>query len=106
MRLIDADKLHERLQALVLDEWNKTTFTSWSKAFAEVADMVEYDAPTIEPDIIRCKDCKYYQIAWLKKDGTDDKRYRPSICVKGQYGITRKPDWYCADAEMRGEKDE
>lgn len=53
--------------------------------------------------IVRCKDCKYYEIAWLKKDGTDDKRYKPSICVRGQYGITREPDWFCADAERREE---
>lgn len=59
------------------------------------------ELPSAQPEIIRCKDCKYYEIAWLKKDGTDDKRYKPSICVRGQYGITREPDWFCADAERR-----
>lgn len=54
-------------------------------------------------EIIRCKDCKYYEIAWLQKDGTDNKRYKPSICVRGRYGIVRKPDWFCADAERRKE---
>ena len=60
--------------------------------------------PSAQPEIIRCKECKYYEIAWLKKDGTDNKRYKPSICVRGQYGITRNPDWYCADAERKGEQ--
>ena len=54
-------------------------------------------------EVVRCKDCKFYEVAWLKKDGTDDNRYKPSICVKGQYGITRKPDWFCADAERRAD---
>ena len=57
--------------------------------------------PSAQQEIIRCKNCKYYEIAWLKKDGTDNKRYKPSICVRGQYGITRKPDWFCANAERR-----
>ena len=57
--------------------------------------------PSAQPEIIRCKDCKYYEIAQIKKDGTDDKRYKPSICVKWKYGKSRKPDCFCADAERR-----
>lgn len=56
---------------------------------------------SVQPEIIRCKDCKYYEIAQIKKDGTDDKRYKPSICVKWKYGKSRKPDCFCADAERR-----
>ena len=57
--------------------------------------------PSAQPEIIRCKDCKYYEIAWLKQDGTDDKRYKPSVCVKGRYAVPQNPDWFCADAERR-----
>lgn len=70
-----------------------------------VGDDGDYERWNIDPEaiieIVRCKDCKYYEIAWLKKDGTDDKRYKPSVCVRGQYGITREPDWFCADAERK-----
>lgn len=59
------------------------------------------DLPSAQPEIIRCKDCKYYEIAQIKKDGTDDKRYKPSICVKWKYGKSRKPDYFCADAKRR-----
>ena len=51
--------------------------------------------------VVRCKDCKWYEIAHLKRDGTDDKRHTPSVCVKGTYAIRRRADWYCADGERR-----
>lgn len=55
----------------------------------------------IKRELIRCKDCVYYVIDELKRDGTEDKRYSPSVCL---FRISRdSPDWYCADAERRGE---
>lgn len=51
--------------------------------------------------VVRCKDCKWYEIAYLKRDGTDDKRHTPSVCVRGEYAKPRKADWYCADGERR-----
>ena len=66
-------------------------------------DIKDYMAKSDIVEVVRCKDCKFYEIAWLKKDGTDDNRYKPSICVNAQYGITRKPDWFCADAERKEE---
>ena len=52
-----------------------------------------------QQEIIRCKDCKWYEIYQLKKDGTDDRRYRPSYCVNLVFHS--QPDWYCADGERR-----
>ena len=52
-------------------------------------------------EVVRCKDCKWYEIEQLKRDGTDDKRYKPSVCVIGAYAEPRKADWYCADGERR-----
>ena len=55
-----------------------------------------------EPEaVVRCKDCKWYEIEQLKRDGTDDKRYKPSVCVIGAYAEPRKADWYCADGERK-----
>ena len=42
---------------------------------------------------------KSNEIAQLKSDYTDDRRYKSSVCVKGQYAIKRKENWFCADAE-------
>ena len=57
--------------------------------------------PYEQSEIIRCKDCKHYEIWQLKSDYTDDKRYKPSVCTIGAYSVHRSPDWYCADAERR-----
>ena len=51
--------------------------------------------------VVRCKDCKYYAIYELKRDGTDDRRHKPSVCIKEKYAVHRKPDWYCADGERK-----
>ena len=60
-------------------------------------------APTIDAvQVVRCKDCKHYVIKQLKSDYTEDKRYKPSVCIKGEFAKHRKPDWYCADGERKG----
>ena len=53
--------------------------------------------------LIRCRDCKYYEVAELNNDGTPDKRCKPSICANGwyEYAVERDPNWFCADAEQR-----
>ena len=53
--------------------------------------------------VVRCKNCKYYAVSKLKRDYTEDKRYKPSVCIKGMYAVHRSPDWYCADGEWRDE---
>lgn len=66
------------------------------------------EAPSAQPEIIRCKDCR-----WWNKYGDYDNGY----CVAAKHGYwsehweisirrTYKGDFYCADAEMRGEQDE
>ena len=57
-------------------------------------------------EIIRCKDCKYYEIWEMKsgKDGyTDDKRYKPSVCTIGEFAVHRDENWFCADAKRKTE---
>lgn len=74
-----------------------------SACFTDLCEAVEIaiQALSAQPEIIRCKDCKYYEIWQLKADYTDDKRYKPSVCTIGKYSVHRSPDWYCADAERR-----
>lgn len=57
--------------------------------------------PSAQPELIRCKDCKWYEIYQLKKDGTDDRRYKPSYCVNLAFHAS--PDWFCADGERKEE---
>lgn len=47
--------------------------------------------PSVQPDIIHCKDCKH-------RDPEDKK----CDCGNGiMWQLPRRDDWYCADAERR-----
>lgn len=71
----------------------------------EVRDRVERMGlviPNVNAvEVIRCKDCKWYVIEQLKKDGTDDRRYKPSYCLS--LSFHPRPNWFCADGERRDE---
>lgn len=51
--------------------------------------------------VVTCSDCKWYQIDELKKDGTADRRYKPSVCVLAKQ--RRDPNHFCADGKKREE---
>ena len=48
-------------------------------------------------EVVRCKERKWYSIFEAKKDGSPDKRYSPSVCLREIYVRRRDPDWFCAD---------
>ena len=50
--------------------------------------------PTIQPEIVRCKDCKNWDTTWTN-DFSPNYHYCPMVD-----GV-RKEDWFCADAERR-----
>lgn len=61
-----------------------------------------FGEPIIE--LIRCKDCRYYEVYERKYDGSADKRFKPSICTRAyEYAVTKAPNWFCADAEPKEE---
>ena len=92
-RLIDADAL--------LDEFLKQ-YTErerrWNLVFAaceikqNFADMIS-NAPTIDAvPVVRCKDCKYYEI------------HKPKVlenCERNGYIIPMKPDDFCSYGERK-----
>ena len=55
---------------------------------------VIHNLPSAEPEIIRCRDCKYWDTTW-ESAWAKDYHYCPLI------DGTSKGDWYCADAERR-----
>ena len=71
----------------------------WKNVGLTNALHIVQDLPSAQPEIIRCKDCKWYTVNELKKDGTDDRRYKPSYCLL--YSMRRDEDWFCADGERR-----
>lgn len=50
-------------------------------------------------ELVRCKDCRWYEIYKLKKDGTEDRRCKPKFCVL--YSRKFPGDYFCADGERR-----
>lgn len=48
-------------------------------------------------EVVRCRDCRWYEINELKSDGTEDKRYKPSVCVL--HSRIFRDNYYCADGE-------
>ena len=53
--------------------------------------LVRDIAPSAQPELIRCKDCKYWEYDSIFADGW---------CRGKHQG---NPEWYCADAERREE---
>lgn len=110
MRLIDADALINQW-ATVPDKlvdgagenkWVADMVMGIQGHFLEGIIKSIEDAPTIDAvEVVRCKDCKWYSIYEAKKDGTPDKRYSPSVCLRGIYAKRRDPDWFCDDGERR-----
>ena len=64
-----------------------------------IADAIEDLSEVDAVEVLRCRDCQWYEIYQLKRDGTEDRRYRPSYCASLSYQT--RPDWYCADGERR-----
>ncbi len=61
---------------------------------------IDQNIPTIDAvPVVRCKECKHYEIDKLKKDGTDDRRYKPTYCTFLRLHLPE--DWYCADGKRR-----
>ena len=61
-----------------------------------------YTAADVRP-VVLCRDCKWYEINELKKDGTEDRRYKPSVCMLAEQH--REPNHFCADGEKREESE-
>ena len=95
MRRIDADELERDMQY----EWERNEISNgdWI-SFREILNS----QPTVDAvEVIRCRDCRYYEIMQLKRDGTDDRRYKPSLCVLHNRNFDE--DYFCADGEKRDE---
>ena len=99
MRLIDADALMEECAKFVAPS-NRSDFIS-APTWNDAVSLID-SAPTVDAvEVVRCRDCRYYEIMQLKRDGTDDRRYKPSLCVLHNRNFDE--DYFCADGERRTE---
>lgn len=100
MRLIDADALKEKVEAIVFgcnlmgDEYH----CRLSDTIDYVADVLIDDAPSI--DLVRCGECKYQNKSENEREPWNLCDYRPWIY---------KPisdDYFCGDGERRSDETE
>lgn len=100
---ISAQEAETRIVALYRKEhgaFADTFNTAIDACQTVILDMYD-NAPKDVIAVVRCGECKWYGIYEAKKDGTPDKRYSPSVCLRGKYAKRRDPDWFCADGERK-----
>ena len=77
-------------QAAINATWEEPSYTDPLNILTEVRDRIKA-LPSVQPDVIRCKDCKH-------RDPEDKK------CDCGHdiiWQLPRHDEWYCADAERK-----
>ena len=78
MKLIDADALKELFSEVIGSIAKKPEMNGnlehMIRASAMVIQMID-DAPSAQPDIIRCKDCKHYKFGICMKIGANKSFY-------------------------------
>ena len=95
MSYIDVDRIDWRL----IIPTNATT--AEENMIYQARKLVASQPKADVVEVVRCRDCKWYGIYELKKDGSLDRRYKPSFCYL--YREHHEESWYCADAERRTE---
>ena len=95
-RYIKADDLAIKFRMLAEDPWNKDTGTTWSNAYEECADNVD-EFPTADVvEVVRCKDCKWWDITDIASTLT------PNACrCKRVSRLWMESDAFCAYGERR-----
>lgn len=86
MRLIDAD-------ALIADI-RKNSESYFADDFAR--EWVDRQPAIDAVPVVRCRECANWETDWTPNGG-GEKHFCPLI------GLTRPPDWYCADGERKEE---
>lgn len=86
MDLIDRQAAIATAVSAAID-WHRLANPQYSIAYCIGEAMRQLPSVQPQPEIVRCKDCKYYNAGFE--------------CLVEGYGIERDKDWYCADAERR-----
>lgn len=118
---MDYEEITKALRGLAKGTWRNSEYTWFGgeeKVFADAADAIQtlvsenaWNGVAVKhlkgevDKVVHCKDCKWYSIYEAKKDGTPDKRYSPSVCLRGIYAKRRDPEWFCADGERNRDND-
>ena len=107
MDLIDRQAAIDALDKIFPADPMRNDYTQGITCGAALATEYIKQLPSAQPEIIRCKDCR-----WWDKYGDYDNGY----CIAAKHGYwsehweisirrTYKGDFYCADAEPKGEQE-
>lgn len=95
MNMIDYNKAVEALEKERQYLLNREQYGA-ENVLVKHAINVIHELPIIrQPEVIHCKDCKYYRYYGLSKEIV-------SQCII-DYRENQDGDWYCADGERRSE---
>ena len=99
MRLIDADELKTKVEAMVVHRVNESDYDfGRNQAFDYVADILIDDAPTIDAvEVVRCKDCRWW-------NGSKETMHNNHLCRNwSKFGsINTSADDFCSYGERKG----
>ena len=96
MRAIDADALKEIIENSYEVTWNHDYNGGFKDACVSILDEID-SAPTIEPIIIRCKNCKH----WREGDAYSYCQKLFNFGVLDVYDYMRAEEDFCSLAERR-----
>lgn len=88
--------LIERQAAIELCDWYQHEFCECDYAFGELANEL-HKLPSAQPEIIRCKDCKHWDIF----DTHSTLMPNHKRCRGSMGKIYTAPDFYCAFGERK-----
>ena len=95
---INVGELISKRQAIdasieAVNSWNKSCSIGQQKRIENYINKL----PSAQPEIIRCKDCKY----WVPGYITDNDDFIPPKCKEWQQMVGHSSDDYCSLAERR-----
>lgn len=90
MRLIDAYALQNEIYKSKMQNPHKDAKTAANHEIEHNHFMrMVIHQPTAQEEIVRCKDCRYYDPEWIDEE------------CRLFNNFTTEPDWFCADGERR-----
>jgi hypothetical protein len=97
MDLIDRQSVKELAHNQMREKYCGMALKKQRDFYIKLADSIIDLLPSAEPEIIRCKDCKY----WVPGYITDNDDFIPPKCGEWQQMVGHSSDDYCSLAERR-----
>lgn len=98
-KLISANKLMNHINNSI-EEMTKVGVAINRDSLWRLINYAIEAAPTIDAEVVRCKDCKYNTLSVCYKNRITGKEEWYKVCEKN-VEIEIKDDWFCANGERK-----